>query len=162
MSDPKPLTTRRGAYFEEYEVGQTVISPGRTATESDIVSFAGMSGDWNAIHTDAVAAAQGPFGRRVVHGLWGLSAAVGLVLRLGFMEETVIAFREMINWKFSLPIFIGDTIHVQATVSETRPVRRLGGGLVTLQAEIQNQDGKIVQHGEWVVLVKSQPDKEIP
>jgi acyl dehydratase len=155
MPDPKPLEVRRGAYFEEYEIGQTVISPGRTATESDVVSFAALSGDWNPIHTDAVAAAQGPFGRRVVHGLWGLSAAVGLVLRLGFMDETVIAFRELSGWKFSLPIFIGDTIHVQAAVSETRPVKRLGGGMVTLQVEILNQDGKIVQHGNWVALVKS-------
>ena len=154
MTDPRPLEVRKGAYFEDYQVGQTVISPGRTATETDVVSFAAMSGDWNAIHTDAVAAAQGPFGRRVVHGLWGLSAAVGLMVRLGFMEETVIAFRELGSWKFSLPIFIGDTIHVQATVSETRPVRRLGGGMVTLQVEIQNQDGKIIQQGSWVVLVK--------
>ena len=155
MPDPKPLEVRKGAYFEDYQVGQSVTSPGRTATETDVVSFAAMSGDWNAIHTDAVAAAQGPFGRRVVHGLWGLSAAVGLVLRLGFMEETVIAFRELGSWKFSLPIYIGDTIHVQATVSETRPVRRMGGGMVTLQVEIQNQDGKIIQQGSWVVLVKS-------
>ena len=156
MPDPKPLEIRRGAYFEEYQVGQTITSPGRTATESDVVSFAAMSGDWNAIHTDAVAAAQGPFGRRVVHGLWGLSVAIGLVLRLGFMEDTVIAFREIGSWKFSLPIFIGDTIHVQATVSETRAVRRLDGGMVTLQAEILNQEGKIVQQGTWLVLVKSQ------
>ena len=158
MPEPKPLDIRRGAYFEDYEIGQTVISPGRTATETDVVSFAALSGDWNAIHTDAAAAAQGPFGQRVVHGLWGLSVGVALVMRLGIMEETVIAFREVSSWKFSLPIFIGDTIHVQATVSETRPVRRLGGGLVTIQVEIQNQDDKIVQHGIWVVLVKSKED----
>jgi 3-hydroxybutyryl-CoA dehydratase len=156
MPELKPLEVRRGAYFEEYEVGQTVISPGRTATETDLISFAAMSGDWNPIHTDAVAAAQSPFGRRVVHGLWGLSTAVGLVTRLGFMEETLIAFRELGSWKFSLPIFIGDTIHAQIVVSETRPIRRLGGGMVTLQVEILNQDGKIVQQGTWVVLVKSQ------
>jgi 3-hydroxybutyryl-CoA dehydratase len=155
MPEPKPLDIHRGAYFEEYEIGQTVTSPGRTATETDVVSFAALSGDWNPIHTDAAAAAQGPFGQRVVHGLWGLSVGVALVMRLGILEETVIAFREVSHWKFSLPIFIGDTIHVQATVSDTRPVRRLGGGLVTIQVEIMNQDGKIVQQGSWVVLVKS-------
>ena len=158
MPEPKPLEVHRGAYFEEYEVGQKVISSGRTATETDLVSFAALSGDWNPLHTDAVAAAQGPFGQRVVHGLWGLSAAVSLVTRLGFIEETLIAFREIDNWKFSLQIFIGDTIHVQVIVGETRPVRRLGGGMVTLQVEILNQDNKIVQQGNWVVLVKSSPN----
>jgi acyl dehydratase len=76
-------------------------------------------------------------------------------VRLGFLEETVLAFRELGEWKFSLPIYIGDTIRVRASVTETKEMRRLGGGLVTLKVEILNQDDKVVQRGTWGVLVKS-------
>jgi acyl dehydratase len=85
-----------------------------------------------------------------------MSIAIGLAMRLGFLEETALAFREIGNWKFSLPVFFGDTIRVRATVVETKPMRRLGGGLVTLKVEILNQDDKVVQRGSWGVLVKSQ------
>jgi 3-hydroxybutyryl-CoA dehydratase len=95
------------------------------------------------------------FGQRVAHGLLVLSIASGLVIRLGFMEETVLAFREMGEWKFSLPVFIGDTIRVQVTVVETNPMRRLGGGLVRTRVEVLNQEDKVVQRGTWGVLVKS-------
>lgn len=155
----KRLTTRKGLYFEEFEVGQSITSVGRTVTEADVVSFAALTGDWTTIHTDAVYAAQHPFGQRVAHGLLGLSIASALAVRLGFMEETVLAFREIGEWKFSLPIYLGDTIRVQATVSETKPMHRLGGGLVTFKVQILNQDDKVVQRGTWSLLMKSQEER---
>jgi acyl dehydratase len=158
MTAEKTLATRTDLYFEDYEVGLTVISPARTITETDIVSFAALTGDWNAIHTDAEYASKQMFGQRVAHGLLGLSIASGLVTRLGFMEETVLAFREMRNWKFSLPTFIGDTIRARVTVTELKPMRRLGGGLVRTKVEILNQEDKIVQRGTWGVLVKSREE----
>jgi len=155
MTENRELAAHTGLYFEEFEVGQSITSAGRTVTEVDVVAFAALSSDWNAIHTDAEYAAQHPFGRRVAHGLLGLSIASGLAVRLGFMEETVLAFREIGSWKFSLPIYLGDTIRVRAAVAETKPMRRLGGGLVTFKVEILNQDDKVVQRGTWGVLVKS-------
>ena len=155
MTEKRGLSPRLGLYFEDYERGQTVTSAGRTVTETDVVAFAALTGDWNAIHTDAEYAARHPFGQRVAHGLLGLSIASGLAVRLGFMEETVLAFREIGSWKFSLPIYLGDTIRVRATVTDTRPMRRLGGGLVTLKAEILNQEDKVVQRGTWGVLIES-------
>jgi 3-hydroxybutyryl-CoA dehydratase len=149
------LDVHKGMYFEEFEVGQSVTTAGRTVTEADIVNFAYLSGDWNAIHTNAEYAAQHPFGQRVAHGLLVLSIATGLANRLGFMEETVLAFRELGSWKFSLPTYIGDTVRVRATVSETKPMRRLGGGLVTFKVEIINQKDEVIQRGTWTVLVKS-------
>jgi acyl dehydratase len=156
MTAKKELPANLGLYFEEFEAGQSIVSVGRTVTEADVVSFASLSGDWNPIHTNAEYAAQHPFGQRVAHGLLGLSIASGLAVRLGFLEETVLAFREMGSWKFSLPIYLGDTIRVRATVIDTKPMRRLGGGLVTMKVEILNQDDKVVQRGTWGVLVKSQ------
>ena len=156
MTDKRELTAPKGLYFEEFQVGQAITSQGRTVTEADVVAFAALSGDWNPMHTDAEFAARHPFGQRVAHGLLGLAIASGLAVRLGFLEETVLAFRELGEWKFSLPVYIGDTIHVRATVIETKEMRRLGGGLVTLKVEILNQDDKVVQRGTWGVLVKSQ------
>ena len=158
MTETKDLNVRSSLYYEEFEVGQTVTSAARTVTETDVVAFAGLSGDWNAIHTDAEYAAKHPFGQRVAHGVLGLSIATGLANRLGFMEETVLAFREIGTWKFSLPIFIGDTIRVRATVEEKRPMRRLGGGLVTFKVEILNQRDEVTQRGTWSVLAKAQED----
>jgi 3-hydroxybutyryl-CoA dehydratase len=155
MTEKRTLTASRGLTFEEFEVGQSITSVGRTVTEADVVAFAALTGDWTRIHTDAVYAAQHLFGQRVAHGLLGLSIAAALAARLGFLEETVLAFREIGEWKFSQPIFLGDTIHMQATVAETKPMRRLGGGLVTLKVQVLNQDEQVVQRGTWGMLVRS-------
>jgi len=148
------LVPKRGLYFEDFQVGNTVISPGRTVTEADIVAFAALTGDWNPVHTDAEYAKTHLFGQRVAHGLLGLSIASGLAVRLGFMEETVLAFREL-SWKFSLPILIGDTIHLEAAVAECKAMPRLGGGIVVFDVVLRNQEGKAVQRGQWHVLVQS-------
>lgn len=151
------LPKRTGYYFEEFEVGQRIVTPGRTVTEADIVTYAGLSGDYNSIHTDAEYAADWQFGQRVAHGLLGLSIASGLAVRTGILEGTVLAFREIQGWKFSRPIYIGDTIHVEIEVSSTKPMARLGGGLVELSMHVVNQDGDSVMRGSWLVLVESEP-----
>jgi acyl dehydratase len=156
MAEKRVLKAQTGLFFEEFGVGQSITSQGRTVTEADLVGFASLSGDWNAIHTNAEFAAVHPFGQRVAHGLLVLSIASGLAIRLGFMEETVLAFRDMTDWRFSLPVFIGDTIRVRLTVAETKPMPRLGGGLVRMKIEILNQEDKVVQRGTWGVLARGQ------
>ena len=99
-------------YFEQFEVGMQIVTSSRTVTEADIVNFAGLSGDFNQIHTDAIYASTTPFGQRVAHGLLGVAIASGLAVQTGFMEGTILAFREIAQWKFSHPILIEDTIHV--------------------------------------------------
>jgi 3-hydroxybutyryl-CoA dehydratase len=158
MTAKKTLAVRQSLYFEEFEVGQSITSVGRTITETDIVNFAGITGDWTQIHTNAEYAAQHPFGQRVAHGLLGLSIASAMAVRLGFVEDTVLAFREIGEWKFSLPIFIGDTIHIRATVVGTKKLRRLGGGQVTFKVEILNQRDEVVQRGTWGLLVMSRQE----
>ena len=150
-------SAQRGMFFEEFAAGQKIRTAGRTITETDIVSFAGLSGDFNQIHVDAAFAKAAPFGQRVAHGLCVLSIASGLAVQTGLMEGTVLAFREINEWKFSLPVFIGDTIHVELEVLETRPIPRLSGGAVSISLDVLNQDGKSVQKGRWAVLMMSQP-----
>jgi len=152
-----PLPTGKGMYFEEFEIGQKIVTTGRTITESDIVTFAGLSGDYNQIHTDAEFSRNTIFGQRVAHGLLGLSIASGLAMRTGMLEGTVLAFREIAEWKFSRPVMIADTIHVVLTVVETKAVPRLGGGNITITLEVKNQRNETAMKGTWLVLVASQP-----
>ena len=150
------VSSTQGLYYEDYEIGVTMQTRGRTITESDIVSFAGLTGDYNPMHTDAEYMKESMFGQRVAHGLLTLSYAVGQAYQLGFMERTVIAFRGL-TMKFSLPVFIGDTLHVELTVREKQEMKRMGGGWVTLDVKIVNQEGKVVQSGDWTVLLALKP-----
>ena len=84
-----------GLYYEEFQIGQQITTVGRTIAESDIMTFAGLSGDYNQLHTDAEYSRQSNFGQRVAHGLLGLSITSGLAMRTGILEGTVIAFREI-------------------------------------------------------------------
>jgi acyl dehydratase len=151
------LKVTRGMYFEEFEVGMTIQSDGRSITEADIVNFAGVSGDYNPMHTDAVYAASTPFGQRVAHGALVFSIATGLLYRLRFLEGTVLAFRSIDEWKFSMPVMIGDRIYCEIEVVEVKEARRLGGGQVTISVKVINQDGKTVQKGNLTVIVASKP-----
>jgi acyl dehydratase len=146
----------RGMYFEEFHVGTEVVTQARTITEADIVNFAGVSGDFNTIHTDAEYAKTTPFGERVAHGLLGLSVASGLGMQLSFLDGTVIAFTGL-DWKFKNPIKIGDTIHMVGTVKQTKAVKAMGGGFIILDTHVLNQRDEIVQQGEWTLLMKSKP-----
>jgi 3-hydroxybutyryl-CoA dehydratase len=145
-----------GLYFEELPVGKELATQGRTITETDLVSFAGLTGDTNPMHTDAEYAKSTPFGERVAHGMLGLSYAIGLAWQLGFMIGTVIAFTGL-EWKFKGPVKIGDTIHVVAKVKQTKAMRAAGGGFVIMDARVLNQRNETVQLGEWSILVKSKP-----
>ncbi len=144
----------RGRFFEEFVVGDQLVTAARTITEADIVNFAGLSGDYNQIHTDAEFAAQDTFGQRVAHGLLVQSIATGLAVQSGVIEGTVLAFREL-SAKFSLPVFIGDTVQVQLEITAQKALPRLGGGNITMKYSVVNQHGKAVQRGDWVMLVKS-------
>ena len=148
-----PATQSRCLYFEEFTEGAAFESPARTITEADIVHFAGLSGDYNPLHTDAIYAAETPFGERIAHGLLGLSIASGLASRIGILEGTTLAFRSL-EWKFKAPVLIGDTIHVLARVAQTRALRRLGGGQVVFDVRLINQRDETVQQGKWSLLMR--------
>lgn len=151
---PRKLARSGGLYFEEFETGDSVESVGRTITETDVVNFAALSGDWNLIHTDAEYVKSQMFGQRIAHGLLVLSIASGLAVRLGFMEDTVIAFRGL-EWKFVKPVFIGDTVRLRVVVADKKPMDRLGGGLVNFEMTVLNQNGVTVARGVWELLCKS-------
>jgi 3-hydroxybutyryl-CoA dehydratase len=148
-----------GSFFEDLAVGQKLVTRGRTITESDIVQFGALTGDFNPMHFDDDFMQGHMLGKRVAHGMLTVSYAVGQAYQLGFMEQTVLSFRA-IEMKFSAPVFIGDTIHVEITVQEKKEARRLGGGTVTFDVRIVNQEGAAVQKGTWTVLMASRDAQE--
>ena len=142
-----------GKYYEEFEVGDAVETVGRTITESDVVAFAGLTGDYNQLHTDAEFAKNGMFGERVAHGLLVLSIVSGLATRSGFIDGTVEAFAG-VEWKFRAPIRIGDTVHARFEVRRTRDAPGRSGGLVHFDVAVLNQRDETVQRGTWTVLMR--------
>ena len=146
-----------GLYFEEFQVGNRVATQSRKVTESDIMAFAGLTGDNNRIHTDAEFSSTGPFGQRIAHGLLGLSIASGLLWQTGIMDGTVIAFREVNEWKFVKPVFIDDAVHAELESLETKALPRIGGGSVVVGVELKNQDNDVCMRGKWTLLVMSRP-----
>jgi acyl dehydratase len=146
-----------GLYFEEFSLGQRLVTEKRTITENDIMTFAALTGDDNRIHTDAEFSKTTMFGRQIAHGLLGLSIASGLAWQTGILDGTVLAFREVNEWKFVKPVFIGDTIHVEMEVRETKALPRIGGGSVTITLEVKNQNEEVCHRGLWTVLMMSKP-----
>jgi acyl dehydratase len=141
-------------YFEDFQVGQRFTTPARTVTEADIVNFAGISGDYNPIHTDAEFARSTPFGAPIAHGLLVLSMLTGLRQRSGHFEGTIIAWLEIKNYRFLKPVFIGDTVHGETEILEKRETSRPDRGILVQKVRVLNQKGEVVQEGEFVTMVK--------
>ena len=142
-------------WYEDIAVGEEYESPGRTITEADIVIFAGLSGDYNILHTDAEFMKSSSFGERIAHGLLGLAIQSGLFTRAGTPFATVGL--GALRWKFKGPIKIGDTIRVRATVTAKQDGPKPDRGVVTLERQVLNQRGEVVQEGETDVVVERRP-----
>jgi len=142
-----------GTYFSEFTDGDEFISGGRTVTEADVVSFAGLSGDFNPLHTDAVFAAKTPFKQRIAHGMLAASISTGLGQTLGIFEGTTLALLSQ-TFVYKAPVFFGDTIKLRLTVESTKPSSKGGKGVVQFQSDIVNQDQTVVVAGTWTVLFR--------
>src|SRR5262245_28548136 len=119
----------RGRFFREFEVGQVFESVGRTVTEADVVAFAGLSGDFNPLHTDATFAEKTPFKQRIAHGMLAASISTGLGQTLGIFEGTTLALMAQ-SFEYKAPVFFGDTIRMRLTVETTTPSSKGGKGVV--------------------------------
>jgi len=126
----------------------------RTVTEADIVNFAGLTGDFVELHMSETYAAEGPFGRRIAHGVLVFAMAAGLSVQVSRIQDTVIAFYGIDKLRFTRPVFIGDTIHVVKRVTAKEP-RGEGRGLVTFETSVLNQRGELVVIYSDKVLLKT-------
>ena len=130
-------------HFEDFQVGDKMLTRGRTVTEADIVMFAGLTGDWHPLHTDIEYARQGPFQERIAHGFLILSIASGL---LPLSEIAIIAFYGIDKLRFVAPVKLLDTIRVEFEVVDKQE-KDERGGVITFQQTIKNQRGEDVSVG---------------
>lgn len=147
-------------YYEDLAEGQTFTSQARTVTETDLMAFAMLSGDWNPIHTDEEFAKKTHFGQRVVHGLFGLSMMTGLLDRTGLFGGSAIAMLDINNWQFKRPIFVGDTLHFEMEIVSKRLTRSGDRGIVDRKFTLINQKGEVVQEGHIGVMVQVNEGEE--
>jgi acyl dehydratase len=139
-------------FMDDVDIGQSWTSPARTVTETDLVNFAGISGDFNPIHMDHEFARSGPFRKPIAHGILVMSISSGLSLNSPPMRT--LAFVGIRDWQFLEPVFIGDTLHVRTTVMEKEIRTRGKRALITWQREIVNQQEKVLQKGYTLTLVE--------
>ena len=146
-----------GLYWEEWEIGQEFVSPGRTVTEADIVMYAGLSGDYNPLHINEEYAKQTQFGGRIAHGPLVYGIAAGLIFQLHLYDDTLIAFLGFDSLKFTKPVKPGDTIHARIKVLEKRETSNPERGVMKRELKVLNQRGEVVQEALQAFLLKRKP-----
>lgn len=139
-------------FYDDVAIGQEWESSGRTVTETDIVNFAGLSGDFNPIHVDHEFAATTPFRKPIAHGLLVFSIASGLTTNSPPMRT--LAFICVKDLEFTGPVFIGDTVRVRTKVLAKEERSRGRRAVITWQRQLINQAGKVVQHAITQTLVQ--------
>ena len=137
------------------QIGETLVTPGRTIGEGDVNLFAGLVGDFTPVHVDEVFAKSTPFGTRIAHGPLAMATAIGMLTQTGILGERVIGLLNL-NWDFSAPVKLGDTIRARVTIAQMRATSTPGRNLATFEFEVINQHGAAVQRGRMLVLVSAE------
>jgi acyl dehydratase len=143
----------RGLYFEQFNVGDEYVCQDRTITEADVVHFAGISGDYNPLHTSQEYAKSTPFGERIAHGVLVLAIATGQINQLGIFEGTTLALLQQ-TIKYTGVVRFGDTIHLEFKIAEKKETSKPDRGILTLENRVLNQEGKEVLQVQEVVMVR--------
>ncbi|HEX6017540.1 MAG TPA: phenylacetic acid degradation bifunctional protein PaaZ [Burkholderiaceae bacterium] len=143
-------------HFEELQVGDTLLTHRRTVGEADIVAFGGISGDYFYMHFDDIAAKESPFGKRIAHGYFVLSAAAGLFVSPA--PGPVLANYGLDTLRFVKPVGIGDTIQARLTCKRKidrnrKDAKGVGQGVVAWDVAVTNQEGEIVASYDILTLV---------
>ena len=141
-----------GKYYEEFEVGETIEHPRRrTVSESDNQRFCDLTMNQQPIHLDAEFAAETEFGERVVNGLYTTSLAVGMTIP-ETTDGTIVANLGYDDVEHPAPVFHGDTVRAETTVTDKRETSDGERGVVTMDVDAYNQDGTLVCSFERTVL----------
>ena len=159
---PSEETVGLGKYFEELNVGDTFTTPHRTVTEADIALFAGLSGDYNPLHTDAVFAQTTPFRTKIAHGILTLAIASGLDFRIGIADGTLLALIGINELRFPAPVRSGDTLHSELEVTQKKEASKPDRGVIVIQDRVLNQRGETVLEYERVLLFARKGESKQP
>lgn len=144
------------AYFEDFEIGDTAESAvARTISESDLYTVAGLSGSYGELHTNKEYMADSQFGRRLVQNTLLIVIMEGLYLRVPWEPETIAAYGRD-SMRFVNPVFIDDTVRLEAEIVDKEP--RDTGGIITVDQKLYNQNDELVVTGEYLLLVEFAED----
>jgi acyl dehydratase len=138
-------------FHEDYTVGATRETPGRTITETDIVLHAGQTGDFYPHHMDAEWCKTQDFKQRIAHGTLIFSVAIGMTAGAINPEAFSYGYDRL---RFIKPVFIGDTIRVRVTIRGKRDHKKPGHGVVSEFVEVFNQNHETVLACEHLLLVR--------
>jgi acyl dehydratase len=143
----------RGLTFDQFNIGDVFASPGRTVTEADVVNFAGLSGDFNPLHTDEEFGKTTTFGARIAHGMLIAAMSTGMSNWTGVFEGTTLALMEQVI-QYKNPTRFGDTVHLELKVLEKKETSKPDRGVVVFETRVLNQEGKAVIEGKWTLMMK--------
>lgn len=141
--------------FDDFAVGDAVLTAGRTVDVGDITTFAGLTGDHYPLHTDEeYCRTSTNFGGRIAHGPLTYGFAVGLVALSGFLGEAIVAFLECQGLRATAPVRPGDTLHVRAVVAEAEPGKKPHYGTLRIDYTVINQKDEEVMQFRMVLLAR--------
>lgn len=147
----------RGLYFEDFEMGQEIVTPARTITATDIVNFACLTGDFNEVHTNFEYCKTTTFGEPVAHGplIYGIMG--GLQYASGINDGTLLGLLGIDQWRMLAPVKHGDTIRVVQKVIEKKATSKPDRGVITFLRQCVKQDGSVVQEMKATLMYKRRP-----
>ncbi len=131
-------------YGDDFHIGDTFLTPAVTVTESHVVAFTGLTGDFYPLHVDAVYSAASQFGERLVQGPFVFGLAVGLVTLSGILADSAVAWLGADSVRMLSPVKIGDTVHVSAEVKTLKRTKTPTKGIQTWVYSVVNQHGTTV------------------
>jgi 3-hydroxybutyryl-CoA dehydratase len=153
---------RSRQYFEDFAVGDTVVSPGRTVDIGDISQFAGLTGDHYPLHVNEEYGKDTRYGGRIAHGPLTFSLAVGQIALSGFLGDAIVAFLECQNMRALAPVLPGDTLRVHAEVAEAETGSKPKYGTLRLDYTVINQKDEDVMKFRMVLLARRRVVAEGP
>jgi len=147
----------RGKFYEDFEIGEVLETPRRTITNTDIVNFACLSGDFNEVHTNWEYAKQTQFGEPIAHAPLVYAIMGGLNYAAGVNDGTLLAVIGIDEWRMMRPVLHGDTLHMRTTVLEKRLTSKPGRGIVKFKREFMNHRDEAVQSMVATFMYKCRP-----
>lgn len=146
-------------WWDSFSVGDRYRTESITVTETHVVTWAGLTGDWVPLHVDAEYAAATEFGERIAHGPLTLALALGLATRSGIFGNCVLAWLGIDAMRLPRPVCFGDTIHAEVAVRERRQTSKPGRGLVVLDYTVGNQRDDTVMTFASTFLLRMAAEK---
>ena len=149
--------TIRGLYYEDFEVGREFTTSARTVTQTGIVNFSCLSGDFNGVHANFEYCKTTPFGEPIAHGPLVLAIMGGLSYATGINDGTLLTLLQMDAWRMLSPVKHGDTIHMVSKVVDKKETSKPDRGIIVFERRCVKQDGSIAQEMRATMLYRRRP-----